>query len=129
MVQTVKCGRNRFNWSGELAHAHLYHCSCAGITKDEKIAKLERIILTEKEKQMIERERQRTSEDRRTVEKVKQKTVQTREGDRRAVISEQWTNDLNTEDSRRNTVRYLQTSGFTFEQILEYLRLYKKSTL
>lgn len=101
--------------------------SCARITKEEKKAKLEQVILAEKEKQMIERERHKIAQDRRTVEKAKQKTAQEREDSRRTVISEQRTNDLNTEDSRRNTVRYLQSSGFTFEQILEYLRMSKNT--
>lgn len=104
-----------------------YTCSCARV--DEKKAKIEQVMLAERGKQMIERERQRTARDRRTIEKGKQKAVSEREVGRRAIINEQWTDDLNAEDSRRNTIRFLQSCDFTFEQILEYLRVLKKVDL
>lgn len=94
-----------------------------------KRAKIEQVVLAEREKQMIERERQRTAQDLMTIEKGKQKAVNEREAGRRAIINEQWTDDLNAEDSRRNTIRYLQSCDFTFEQILEYLRVLKKADL
>ncbi|KAL5463304.1 hypothetical protein EMCRGX_G032196 [Ephydatia muelleri] len=96
---------------------------------DVKRAKIEQVVLAEREKQMIERERQRTAQDLMTIEKGKQKAVNEREAGRRAIINEQWTDDLNAEDSRRNTIRYLQSCDFTFEQILEYLRVLKKADL